>query len=426
MYSQQIINEFIDSFVSIGSGITAEKVNVLETFRATETKLKDYSESLNDLEKQQNKINLIEFGGLRSKTVEILSVFDPINIDNNISKIYETIDFFKNIENELIEVSESLINVRRSWNFFIEKNREFKDSIFDNYVNQKEQKLKDTLNVINPREIGILSIDIEKARQEIELIISYISKIKDLLLMNIFIGDESKKIENEISMLMSEYDNNDISNFIEKAKELIQRVEDINTSGEKGTVAVEVVRYSNKENKSIYKHTLKFGDHIMKYDTFFNIENPHVVNTGKYVFLDNFPLEGVFKGRDIIESLDYNDNYISAVEDFSNTSIFMFSMLIILIMITTTASLFIGGIAVYINFILALAGIIGFNPYLASLQITSAAKFGLKKIFIYSKTNFIVASKGEDTDMNAILLGVIQDFDNTILNEKFHNEGSTY
>lgn len=426
MYSQQIINEFIDSFVSIGTRITAEKVNVLETFRATETKLKDYSESLNDLEKQQNKINLIEFGGLRSKTVEILSVFDPINIENNISKIYETIDFFKNIENELIEVSESLINVRRSWNFFIEKNKEFKDSIFDNYVNQKEQKLKDTLNVINPREIGILSIDIEKARQEIELIISYISKIKDLLLMNIFIGDESKKIENEISMLMSDYDNNDISNFIEKAKELIQRVEDINTSGEKGTVAVEVVRYSNKENKSIFKHTLKFGDHIMKYDTFFNIENPHVVNTGKYVFLDNFPLEGVFKGRDIIESLDYNDNYISAVEDFSNTSIFMFSMLIILIMITTTASLFIGGIAVYINFILALAGIIGFNPYLASLQITSAAKFGLKKIFIYSKTNFIVASKGEDTDMNAILLGVIQDFDNTILNEKFHNEGSTY
>lgn len=426
MISQTEINEFMNSYEMIATGITTEKIKVLEDFRITEIKLKDYNEALNDLEKQQNKINLNEFGGLRKKTLEILKIFDPINIDDNIHKISETVEFFRNIENELIEVSDSLISVRRSWNLFLDKNTEFKYSIFSDYVNEKEDKLKETLNIINPREIGILSIDIEKVRQEIELIIINITKIKELLLLNIFMGDESKKIEEEISLLMNNYNKNSVSDFSNKAKELIERVESVNTIGKVGTVPVEVVRFENGINSSLFKYTLKFGDHILKYDTFFNADKVKIKETGKFVFIDNFPLDGIFKGRDIIENIDYNDNYINAVEDFSNTSLTVFISMLVLILITTGLSLFVGGFLVYVNLILAIAAIIGFNPYLSFLQVQTAAKYGLKKIFIYSKIDFFIASKGQDTDMNAILLGIIQDFDLTILNDKFHNEGNNY
>jgi hypothetical protein len=86
----------------------------------------------------------------------------------------------------------------------------------------------------------------------------------------------------------------------------------------------------------------------------------------------------------------------------------------------------IGGVAVYLNFFISLFLIILFNPILSFIETQSFMKNGMSDGFIFSSENYIVAKKGHDTDMDAILLGILQNFDNTILNKKFHEEGSTY
>jgi hypothetical protein len=423
MINQASLNKFVDTFISIASSITADKAEVLENFRIKEAKLREYSECLTNLEKQQSKINLSEFEGLREKTLDILKKFDPVDIDSNIVKVMETVNFFKSMETEFLEVSESILGMRKSWITFIENNVEFRYSKFSDYFDAKEASLKNLFKVVNPREIGVLNADIDIARQDMEMIIITISKIKELASMNIFIGEKAKQIEAKILNLLHNYESVEI--FMSTAKELITEVE-TDSEQELGTVAIEVIRFENAEHKYLHMYTVLFGDFVLKYDTFFNIDNFNIVKTGKYIFLDNYPIEGIFNGRNIVENLDYNDAYVESVADFKSNAFISFLAIISIIGLSTMISMFIGGIAVYLNFFISLFLIILFNPILSFIETQSFMKNGMSDGFIFSSENYIVAKKGYDTDMDAILLGILQNFDNTILNQKFHEEGSTY
>lgn len=414
------INKIVNFYVEKNSNLTRNKINLLEEFRQTEIKLKDYVEALNELEKKQNKINLKEFGGLKNRTIQILTNFNPKDIDYNIHRVNETVIFFDQIEIDLIEVSEALVALKRIWSSFLKRNKEFAGTIFDEFVNQRFNHLERTIESVTPQEIGVLSSDIENEKQDIEKIIFLIEKIKDYLSYNIFIGKEAKEIESTLQNLLSTFNEISVPDFIEKAKKYLDLVDQEKRTSKLGQVRVPVIKVVNKTDRSIYKYTVLFDDHLVKYESFFNSDNIELIDTKQFIYLEDFPLKGIFAGRKIVENLMIDNDYLNAVESLNSTSQLYFSVLGIFIVFTTAITSFLNEYIIIFNLIMSLLILLSFNPLMKFLKKQAEFKFKLKKFFTFTKLNYFIVKEGDDLNIKEILAGIIRDFDNTVLNEKFH------
>lgn len=418
MLNYNEINKIVDFYVDNNYNLIKSKIKFLEDFRTQEIKLKDYVEVLNELEKKQHKINLKEFNGLKDRTIEILKDFNPKDIDFNIKRLQDTIIFFEQIEIDLIEVSDSLVSLKRIWTSFLKRNPEFKDSIFNNYVENKFNTLKRTIEGVTPQEIGLLNADIENEKQDIEKIILLIEKLKEYKNLNIFIGNENKEIEKNLSLLVNSMNEISVPDFIEKAKECLELIDEKKKNVVFGRKRVPVYKFINKGDSSIYKYTVKFGDHFVKYESFFESTNLVIEDTKQYIYLEDYPIKGIFSGKEVVERLMIDNDYLNAVEILNKNSQMVFLILGLFILTTSSITAFLNEFIIVLNLIISLLILLSFNPIMKNLKKNISSKFDLEDIFVFTKLNYFVVSEGDDLNIKNILIGIIQDFDYTILNEK--------
>ncbi len=412
------INRIVDFYIENNTNLIKDKINYLEEFRTQEIKLKDYVEVLNELEKKQHKINLKEFNGLKNKTIEILKEFNPKDINSNIKRLEDMIVFFEQIELDLIEVSESLVSLKRIWSSFLKRNEEFRISVFNNYVENKFIALKKTIEGITPQDIGLLNSDIENEKQDIEKIIILIERLKEYKNLNIFIGKENKEIEKDLSLLINTMNDISIHDFIEKAKDCLSLIDKEKKNCIYGRKKVKVFKFSNKGDSSIYKYTVRFGDYFVRYESFFDSRNLISEDTGQYIYLEDYPLKGIFSGQEVVEKLMIDNDYLNAVEMLNKKSQLTFSLLGLFILTTTTITAFLNEFIIIANLIISLLILVSFNPIMKRLKAKIEDLFNLEKIFVFTKLNYFVVSEGDDLNIKDILIGTIQNFDNTILNEE--------
>lgn len=412
------INRIVNFYLDNNKELIKNKIKFLEDFRSQEIKLKDYVEVLNELEKKQHKINLKEFNGLKDRTIEILKDFNPKDIDFNIKRLQDTIVFFEQIEIDLIEVSDSLVALKRIWTSFLKRNPEFTESTFNNYVEHKFLTLKRTIESVTPQEIGLLNADIENEKQDIEKIIILIEKLKEYKNLNIFIGKENKEIEKNLCLLIDTMNDISVPDFIEKAKECLDLIDNEKKNVVYGKKKVPVYKFINKGDSSIYKYTVKFGDYYVKYESFFDSSNLIIEDTEQYIYLEDYPLKGIFAGKDVVEKLMIDNDYLNAVEVLNKNSQMVFLILGLFIFFTSATTAFMNEFIIVINLIISLLILVSFNPIMKNLKKSISKKFKLEDIFVFTKLNYFVVSEGDDLNIKNILIGIIQNFDNTILNEE--------
>lgn len=412
------INRIVNYYMDNNNDLIKNKIKYLEDFRTQEIKLKDYVEVLNELEKKQHKINLKEFNGLKDRTIEILKDFNPKDIDFNIKRLQDTIVFFEQIEIDLIEVSESLVSLKRIWTSFLKRNTEFAESVFNVYVENKFLALKRTIEGVTPQEIGLLNADIENEKQDIEKIIILIEKLKEYKNMNIFIGKENKEIEKNLSLLVDSMNDIAVPDFIEKAKECLELIDSEKQNVVYGKKRVPVYKFINKGDSSIYKYTVKFGDYFVKYESFFDSTNLTIEDTEQYIYLEDYPLKGIFAGKEVVEKLMIDNDYLNAVEVLNKKSQMIFLLLGLFILTTSTITAFLSEFVIILNLIISLLILVSFNPIMKNLKKNISQRFKLSDIFVFTKLNYFVVTEGDDLNIKKILIGIIQNFDNTILNEE--------
>jgi len=420
MFNSREINEFMNEYIEEMSKINFEKKQTLERFREIEINFKFYQEALNELEKQQSKVNLAEFKNLKDKTIEILSDIDCKDMDFNIRKVKETIYFFEELEVDLIEVSDSLIMTKKIWKSFEQRNEDIIGTIFSKHIYEKIQEVEDSINKVTPNEIGILTSSIDELKSYIEKLMLKIEKIKEYYYMNIFIGEENELIKLELEKIIDFKSLNSIDFFMNKSDDLIDIIDKAKENAKSGIVKVPTYKVYTKNSKDIFKFTLKFGDHFLKYDHFFKNNDLKYVDYKEYLYLDNFPIKGIFSGREVVENLSIEDKYIDCVNEIGKVNyrnFIIFSSILILIGFVIP---FLGITAAIIYLFITIGSMFLFKKYIRFTKRKIDKKFKRPRSFVYNKIDFLFTHIGEDTSLEELLLGIIRDFDNTIINKKFH------
>ncbi len=300
----------------------------------------------------------------------------------------------------------------------MKRNTEFAESVFNVYVENKFLALKRTIEGVTPQEIGLLNADIENEKQDIEKIIILIEKLKEYKNMNIFIGKENKEIEKNLSLLVDSMNDIAVPDFIEKAKECLELIDSEKQNVVYGKKRVPVYKFINKGDSSIYKYTVKFGDYFVKYESFFDSTNLTIEDTEQYIYLEDYPLKGIFAGKEVVEKLMIDNDYLNAVEVLNKKSQMIFLLLGLFILTTSTITAFLSEFVIILNLIISLLILVSFNPIMKNLKKNISQRFKLSDIFVFTKLNYFVVTEGDDLNIKNILIGIIQNFDNTILNEE--------
>jgi hypothetical protein len=420
MFSAKETNEFIDIYIKDISKINFQKKQTLENFRKIESDFKFYQEALNELEKQQAKINLNEFENLKNKTIKILSDIDCKNMEFNINKVNEIIKFFNEIETDFIEVSTSLISIKKKWSSFENRNEDIKNTIFSKHIEKKLEEIEYSINNIVPNEIGILSSTIEELKSYIDKLIIKIGKVKEYYNLNIFIGEENELIKEELKSLINFKDLDSIDTFYKKTNQLFNIIDQVKKNSITGLVRVPVYKVFNEDSPNIFKYTVKFGDFYLKYDYFFNNSKLTYKKTNEYIFLNNFPLKGIFSGKEIVNNLIIDNTYIKATSFFEKKIFSKFIQLSTILLIIGLISPFINGIFSIFYLFTTITSLFLFKRYISFFKKKVEKKYKRKQMFIFNKVDFFYTHIGEDTSLESILLGIIQNFNDTITNKKFH------
>ena len=142
------------------------------------------------------------------------------------------------------------------------------------------------------------------------------------------------------------------------------------------------------------------------------------------MYLDNFPLKGVFSGKEIVENLEFDEKYLSSIDEIEAKTFKHFLIFGTLILLSGIVASFLGNIATITHLVLSIGTLFIFNKYIKFKSNMIKNSFKRPKGFIFTKINFFISTLGHDTSLRDILSGIIKNFDNTILNKKFQKEVS--
>ena len=450
MINPENTEKLFELIVSDNTRFDKERKKILENFRESEKHLRKYVEALTDLEKQQARVNFSEFKALQGRMLNDLLNFNPKDIPSNTELVKAYTNSLVHNENDFTEISSALFDFEQRWEKFLVRYPTFVNTNFDTYFKNKHLMLYASVNDAQGlQNMGVISSQLEQSRQELEKVIMHIEKIQDYINMYIYIGAENERQLGLLKSLMESSDSYEVSDFFDIASETIQKIDLIKAKSKKARVPVPVVRVFNAKNRGVYKYTLRFGDFTVLYENFFidavknKIENKaftweeHSRNsqfleeisdeklmrqeeTGLFVYLDNFPIDGIFSGREVVEDLCVSPEYAVTVEELSSKSLVSFVILASILFFSSVITTMIGGGAVIFNVILCIGSLIGFKMFLKFLKKSQEDFRNMPSFFTFSKIDMLLFKEGDNFIIDDALEGAIYEFDNTIMNKKYH------
>lgn len=446
MFSGNEINGFFDAFVQNSEAFSAAKRARLETFRGTEASLKSYVDALGELEKQQNRVSFSEFSTLQAQMIKHLKQFNPKNVSGEIKKVNQYTQSLTYKGKEFKEVAGGFSALDTMWKSFLTRNPSFVDTNFDNYYKKELEAIVEKITNIHSSDLDTIASLISIAHVQFEKIMIQIEKIKEYTERYIYIGEAAQQLLLKLSDLMQNSDNYDVKEFFEVASVTLDKIDAVILESKTARVPVPVVKVYNARNPKVYKYTLRFGDRTVLYENFFEDRKYHpddadwrtnliVKNqddnedeaefmkheeTGRFVYLDNFPLDGIFSGREIVENLEVSKEYQIEVEELSSKAFTTFVLTFFFLTMLTLVCMLIGKTAIFIDMMIIAASLLGYKAFLSNIKLYGENKRNMPAYFTFTKIDFIFTKEGDDFYIDEALLGAIKDFDNTILNEKFH------
>jgi len=437
--------EFLDIYINGNNEIAKYIFQELENFKQKEEFLKTYAEALTYLEKIQNKVNLQMFESLIQSIYNELSKFDPDNMEYNLYQIQQMILNLEESEQELSEVTKEIESIKRLWQGFLNRYPEVKESELEKNFNLQIDILMQNLANTNINQVGMIEDSLTNLKRNVEQIILLYEQLKEYEKYHLFIGSDFQEflieLKNISNLVETPKDNNNLSNedllaytnksvdnFIDMVKDFINKIEDMKKEDSvKGVIKIPVIKARHKTNKNLYKFTLKFDNYILKYEPFFYNEKALTFeDTGKYIYIENYPIRGIFKAKNAIENLKIYHNYLQAGIEYDKSIMnsFLFLMGSDLMLGLYTSFINTGFALPFLAITFGVTGLlVGLKNFLYKQK---EIKYGVKRFFPFIQSDFILFKVGEDFDVQQMIIEIIKDIDNTILNQNFQRKIDKY
>jgi len=408
------LGPLFDIYIELNRTKIAKKLTYFEDFRNREELLRDYSSKLSEFDKVQSEADLSRFKGQFEKIKNEIEDFNPHNIEGETLKVNNLMILVDSIKEEYNSISGQMKQIENSWIKFRDRNTLVKNSFFEDSFLDLYKK---TWNIIEDKgasEMSSVTFAVSALNRELTKTIEIVEKINIFLNLYVFIGEEAALIRDRLKKLLdiSSYENKSI--YLSEIDTVFSDIDFLIEKSLVGTVGIEVVKVSSKSG--ISKFTLKFDDKLVAYDPFFENKGSLIKGTGKYIYLDNFPYEGIFKGRDLVSEFNISSDYYSSLLDIKSKMTKFFKIGIFsLIGVSTIGMLFESQI---INFV-SLSLILGFffvqGKVLDSIVSSNEKKYGFKDIFLFTRIDFVYKVFGDFIDIRLLLSKTIESFDSTFL-----------
>jgi len=416
MFNTKIYDKY-DTFVQNNSSSIHTKLHCLEVFRMNEELLRDYSVNLSNLDKLQNEIGFHRLESEYNKMLYILKNFDSNNIKREIEKVLQYIDLLESYSEEINSISSRIKTINKLWESFKYRNEAIANSKFEESFMEDYNRTIEHLSNINLRDISSAIYRLDKLKEKTEKMIYVIEKINLYRDQFVFLGDKAINLKMEIEEILSFNELSGVEQISEYEK-VINKVVELEQNSIYGVVGFPVFKALDKLNKEIQKYTISINGVLIKYEPFFRNKNIEYVATGEYVYFENYPKEGVFKGAEILSDLDISSKYIDSIvmyrgkaEKYIDYSIYVLSFFSFL-------AFWFSSLSLTIFTLFSVAGFFASYKFLlGKLKDMVEKDFYFEKIFVLKKISLSIFSIGENIDSKELLLEIFRNFDKTIEKE---------
>jgi len=406
----------LNLYLSINNEAINQKLSYFENFRLREDLLRNYYSKLGEFDKIQAEADLGKFKGQFKKIKNDLENFNPMYIDLEINKIDQYMILIENIKEDYNNISSQMKTIENSWLKFKERNEIINGTFFEKSFLELYKETWEIIEDTQAENMSSVSFSVSNLSKELNKTIELIEKINIYLNLYVYIGKESKEIKESLKKLLNIKEIKDKSTFIKKAEDIFINVENLINESKYGTVGIEVIKI--KSTASIEKYSLEFCDYIVDYDPFFNNKGLIKEKTGEYIYFDNFPNKGIFKGREIVENLDISYNYQKTLLDIKEKMTQNFKIGLLILLGFSSFGIFLENTMFNIFALLLIIGFFSLQPIILNYYKKKyEKKYSFYNIFLFTRIDFIYIIFGEYIDIELLLNRIIEKFSKTILCE---------
>jgi len=410
-------NELFKIIIAENLNIESKKSKKLEQFRLVESELKQYIYTLIELEKLKNSSNVHKYTAIYMNMISRLENFNPINIDSNLDPVKNEYQKLLLVEKDLSEIFNKMNQVNNLWKAFLSRNESIDlNSKFIQNIDSKVNVVKDMFASVGFNELTRVDDELSDLKRSINHSIDMIEDLKTLISDNTFVGSEAINLRNELkNFIDTEYKDMDLVMLNERHAEIELKINKIRKTTKVKRERVEVVKLSGKSQKNIYN----YGVYI--HGVFINLSDMPDNDLQKehlkeYIYIDNFPVRGIFKDSSFAESLDIADDQFHSIAAFNSLAFAFFSGFAFLSIFTLSFTLF-GSTSPLITFPLVLAYLFLFKFIFIGMKYRIDDRYSFPNQFYFFKIDYVFASFGDDSfRYTQVIPGILLNFDKILKN----------
>jgi len=397
---------FFDNYSENLLNVSVAQRKTLDKFREKEEELKEYIKQVSLLEKAKNNYKMKDFKKIISNiAINLAEDFSDLDMSlgaipviDNAKKINEVILGIENRGYEFENIANKFNNVKKLWTAFIEP-REYldKDAKFIQTIEEELSDLSNSIKEINIDDMGRIEENIASLKELIEKAIYSISEMELLYNNYFFVGYEAKKIKKEIEDLLGKkYKYLDIGELVINAKKILKEKDKVMLKNKTITEKIHVIYIREKNNKKVNTYGFYINGVYLN-PSEIQFKDPEYVFLKQYIYVDNFPVFGIFEKKWLIENLDISQNQLLAMEKFNIISMKKF------LIEAVGGSLFIWMLYVItpiFNILTFVFAVLGIHLYFAwgfkRLKKKIDKKFNVPNAFYFIPINYFYIKEGTD------------------------------
>jgi len=414
MYNENIYSVYSE-YISQNKEASRDTQKILENFRSREEQLRDYHLALGILEKIQSEVGFYRLETAFNKVKSDLKNFDPSNIPFEIQKVYNAAEMIESYRSDIENLSKKIQKIDSLWTAFIQNNPTAKGTIFEQTFQKKYNDIMKKIGESGIADSSGAAYRLDNLKSFVTEIFESIEKAKDFQDLYVYMGADAKVLERNLAEAL-EFKEDSVESQLALLSSCASSIEKLESSSQLSTVGFPVIGVSTSEDESVVKYTINVKDQLVKYEPFFNSNSMHTFKTGEYLYMEGFPVEGVFAGREIIQTIGPSKENIQLILDLNDkiekSLMWAGISLLFLSFITFVSS------QIMVSFIMAAIVIVAFlskdkllKDYIRILR----DKYNIPNAFVFSKLDFFLLKTGAPMDIKALKIELVQDFDKFFL-----------
>jgi hypothetical protein len=392
--------KFFKHYTHILSKPVIKKSSLLEEFKRQEDLLSQYSKALSELEKLKNDIGFALFDEEIKKFLYLIfKEFDVTTMEANIAFVRDSTAYLINKERDISNSSDRYKGIKKFWEKYkAENNLSESSSKLIQEIERELSNIEDKMKRLDFNELTRFNDDLIKLNENIKKSVQILTKIKNIIEKNIFIGDTGIELYNKIKIFIEkEYRNSTLEEISIKSKKIEQEFESVKVNSSLITKQFPVYKVLARANKKgVYSYAFKTDNGLYLNLSETQIKNPEYVFIDRYIYVENYPNDGVFD-IDFLESeMDIGNDYINAMIDFEVKTSNIYLFFIVLSIITNLSAESIGGFipTLYLGPILVLYWL-SFVFMFKYTKRKNDEQYGFKQMFHFFGVNYIFVKEGD-------------------------------